>query len=113
MAEKSCVDRGHQLLEQCGKHALDPKDYPLLKRQATIFWNTDFAQLGIKFLNTIPASMSGKQYPVQCAVTNSNIICCSCSFKSGSEKNKIVCVHFLPVCFQLSILLSEVLAEHF
>ena len=58
--------------------------------------------------------MNKEDYNTEVAVTSNTILCCRCSCNSGCEKNeRVVCVHVLPVLFQLSMLLSDGLAQHF
>jgi hypothetical protein len=61
----------------------------------------------------IPASMKNDVYKTGIVATAKDILCCKCSCKCGSDgKERIVCVHNLPLLFLLTLLLFEDLAEH-
>ena len=53
------------------------------------------------------------KYVVQTAVTEKVLMCAACDCKIGGEKSeRIVCVHTLPLLYQLSLLLADGLAQH-
>jgi hypothetical protein len=69
--------------------------------------------MGIQLCNEIPASMKNEVYKVKVACTKRKLLACECDCKSGGkDKERITCVHCLPVCLQLSLLLMDGLAEH-
>ena len=57
--------------------------------------------------------MKKAQYKTSAALTAKELLGCQCDCQcSGKDKEKIVCVHILPLIFQLSLLLMEGLAEN-
>ena len=70
------------------------------------------ATIGIHLKNKIPASMKDCLYDTEVIVSRDNLVSCRCNCKCGGENNKnIACVYVLPLAFQLSLLLSDGLAE--
>ena len=54
----------------------------------------------------IKALMKNDKYQVEVTFNNSEIVSCSCNCKAGGyDKDKIMCVHVLPVLLQYTILL--------
>jgi SWIM zinc finger len=52
-------------------------------------------------------------YNVQVALTSTVLLACTCTCKAGSvDKEKIVCVHILPVIFQIGQIMWKGLSEH-
>ena len=114
-ANKSRSMEGYRLLKRMLRHSLDPKIAPLINTSAKLFQYE--GELGILLRNAVPASMRGIHYPAEVAITKDKIIYCSCSCACGIESKskcdgRIVCVHVLPVVYQLSLLLMDGLGEN-
>ena len=65
--------------------------------------------------NKISASMKDNMYNATVAFSNSSIIAASCDCVAGGGCNaneRVVCVHILPLIYQLTLLLDDGLAEH-
>ena len=106
------VDSGYRLLERCLRHAFDNKAETILNKEVT-FIRTKNGNIGITINNHIPASMRDKIYDVEACVTKNELLACRCNCQSGGqEKEKVVCVHVLPVLYQFTMLLHEGLAQH-
>lgn len=110
-ADGSRVDSGYRLLMRCIRHAFDSKTPSLDKNTAMLILHQ--GDVGIHLNANIPASMEKKVYQTGIAVTSTDILCCKCTCQCGSQgKERIVCVHNLPLLMLLTLLLFEALAEH-
>ena len=94
---------------------MDPKMVPLVGTSGELFMFK--GELGILLKNAVPASMRGVHYPAEVAITKDKILYCSCSCPCGIESKKksegrVVCVHVLPIIYQLSLLLMDGLGEN-
>ena len=68
---------------------------------------------GVALENKIPASMKDTEYKVKVAFTKDNLLASRCECHAGGdEKQRVVCVHTLPVIYQLTMLLDDGLSEH-
>ena len=91
---------------------MDPRCPALDNRTAKIF-KTCNGSIGIYLENNIPASMKACQYEPTVAFTSEGLLSCTCTCKCGGDHDdRIVCVHILPLIFQLAILLVDGLAEN-
>ena len=117
-ATKSRISTGFRLLKRCLRHAMDPKARPLEHSVAHLFkttTNDSNGEIGIVLRNKIPASMKDISYDVQIAFTPSKLLATQCQCHaggSGSANDRVVCVHNLPLIYQLVMLLDDGLAEH-
>ena len=63
--------------------------------------------------NLVPASMNQNKSDVLLAFSSDELMACKCDYKyRGEGGQKIICVHILPIIFQLSLLVVEGLAEN-
>ena len=84
-------------LERCLRHAFDNKADTILNEAATFIRTTD-EKIGIIINNHVPASMRDKIYDVEACVTKDELIACRCNCQSGGQgKEKVACVHVLPI----------------
>lgn len=112
LAYGSRADSGFRLLRRCARHAMDTKAKNLIDTDAKLF-KTKEGKAGILLQNKVQASMKSTAYNTYAAFTATELIACKCSCPCGGEGNeRIVCVHILPLIFQLSLLLVEGLAEN-
>jgi len=110
-AIKSRIDSGYWLLMRCVRHAFDSRTPSLDKNTATLILHD--GNVGIRIHSSIPASMKKNIYNAGVVATADAILCCKCTCQCGSQnKERILCVHILPLLFLLSLLLFEDLAEH-
>jgi hypothetical protein len=104
---------GFRLLKRCLRHALDPRTLPLMDQKACLFIHEKDGEMGLVIRNKISASMKEVEYESTIAFTSKDIIATSCECPAGGAKNeRAVCVHNLPVMYQLVMLLDDGLAEH-
>ena len=112
-ANKSRVGTGFRLLKRCLRHSFDPKANLLMERSASLFIDNKNNEVGLVLNNTIPASMKDAEYDVTTAFTKNDLIAAKCDCHAGGHENgRVVCVHTLPVLYQLVMLLDDGLAEH-
>ncbi len=115
-ASKARVGTGYRLLKRCLRHALDPKASPIDNTKATIFVNTNTQneqKFGLILTNRIVASMKDAAYESTIAFTCDEIVCARCECQAGaSNEERVLCVHNLPLIYQLVMLLDDGLAEH-
>lgn len=126
-ANGSRVDSGYRLLERCLRHATDPRSSPLIKTSIKLVADqtttqneglvNDHGGCCVILENKVPASMRQSIYNVKVAFSHNKLVACSCTCKAGGESEMkdegVVCVHTLPVIYQLYLLLIEGLAQHF
>ena len=104
---------GFWLLKRCLRHALDPRSLPLMDQKACLFLHEKDGEMGMLLRNKISVSMKEVEYESSIAFTSKDIIATSCQCPAGGVDNeRAVCVHNLPVMYQLVMLLDDVLAEH-
>ena len=112
-ANKSRDSAGFRLLKRCLRHAFDPKSHPLMEHKAMIFRNKKDGEIGLSLTNKIAASMKDAEYEVRVAFTKNDLLATKCECKAGGdEMQRVVCVHTLPVIYQLTMLLDDGLSEH-
>ena len=116
-ASNARVGSGYRLLKRCLRHALDPKAPPLHETKATIFISDDGGvdekEIGLILTNKVSASMKDAAYCSTVAFTCDKIQCAKCECQAGaSTKERVLCVHNLPLIYQLVMLLDDGLAEH-
>ena len=105
------VDSGYRLLMRCIRHAFDSRTQSLNNQIATLIWHQ--GEVGIHLSSSIPASMKNSVYCSEIAVTPTKLLCCKCSCHCGGQgKERILCVHNLPLLFLLTSLLFDGLAEN-
>jgi hypothetical protein len=70
-------------------------------------------EMGFMIMHQVRASMKSSLYDVMVSFTRKGIIACSCTCKAGSQGvERVVCVHILPVIFQMTLLMHDGLANH-
>ena len=105
------VDSGYRLLMRCVRHAFDSRTQSLKNQTATLIVHE--GEVGIHLSSSIPASMKSSVYCSEIAVTPTKLLCCKCSCHCGGQgKERILCVHNLPLLFLLTSLLFDGLAEN-
>ena len=84
-----------------------------MEQEATLFINEKDKSMGLVLENVIPASMKDAEYNVKTAFTKNELIACKCDCHAGGHNDeRVVCVHILPLIYQLTMLLDDGLAEH-
>jgi SWIM zinc finger len=57
--------------------------------------------------------MKSDTYDVKVAITKNDLMTCSCTCRAGSiDEEQIVCVHILPVLFQMTQILYFGMSQH-
>ena len=111
MAQHSRLDDGYRLLKRCIRHAFDSRCKSINGVVASLVKDKD-DNIGIRLGTDVPALMRKDIYQTEIVATATDILCCMCSCKCGSQGlERIVCVHILVILLLLSILLIEDLAE--
>ena len=112
-ANGSRASSGYSLLKRCLRHSFDPKAMPIMEQKASLFIHNKDGEMGMVLENKIPASMKDVEYDVSLAFTSKDLLATRCECQAGGEKSeRVVCVHALPVLYQLTMLLDDGLAEH-
>ena len=84
-----------------------------MEQKASLFVHEKDKEIGLVLENTIPASMKDSEYKVKLAFTKDELLASKCQCHAGGDNNqRVVCVHTLPVIYQLTMLLDDGLAEH-
>ena len=122
-AQGSRVISGERLLRRCIRHSLDPKTPSILRAHGSVFQHC--GEVGFAIRHQISPSFKDGMYSVTSAFTASSFLAAECNCEAGpecakpastgtssSDNGKHICVHCLPVLYQLTIILMECLAEH-
>ena len=92
---------------------MDPRTLPLTDQKARLFIHDKDGEMGLVLNNKVSASMKDTEYEVEIAFTKKEILATRCQCHAGGEKNeRVVCVHNLPLIYQLNMLLDDGLAQH-
>jgi hypothetical protein len=110
-ADGSRVKTGTRLCKRSCRHGTDPKAVDIRLSSGHVIEYED--EIGICLQHMVRASMKSAIYKVKVAFTYSNLVACSCNCKAGSfGLARIVCVHILPILFQIGQLLHYCMSEH-
>lgn len=112
IAQQSQIDSGYRLLARCVRHGHDPKMQSLFCNSADIVKLND-GSIGMILKMKVPASMKTQVYETTIAITANDLLATECSCRSGSkDSDRVVCIHNLPVAYNVTELLYDGLAEH-
>lgn len=105
----------HKLIRSCLRHANDPRARSILHEDITVFEHD--GEVGMFLQNVMPPSMdTNNEYFTRLAFSSTKIYCaeceCDCSGK-GTEDDRNICVHSLPLIYQLSRAFHEGIGVHF
>jgi hypothetical protein len=110
-ASGSRVLLGHRLLRRAVRHGIDPRTPDIRHARGHII--EEKGEIGLSLHHQVKASMRQEIYQIQVAFTSSGLVTCSCNCKAGSMgEEQIVCVHILPVLFQLTQVLYFGMSQH-
>jgi hypothetical protein len=98
------------LIKRAVRHLMDPKSIDIQECKGQVFEVDN--KIGLVISHQIKASMKTAIYNVTVALTCTNLLACTRACKAGSMNKKIVCVHILPVIFQIGQLMWRGLSEH-
>jgi predicted transcriptional regulator len=111
-AQGSRVGTGFRLCKRAVRHAMDPKSIDICTCSGQVF-ETENNKIGLVTTHKVKASMKQAVYNVQVALTSTDLLACTCTCKAGSvDQEKIVCVHILPVMFQIGQIMWKGLSKH-
>jgi predicted DNA-binding protein YlxM (UPF0122 family) len=112
-AEGSRVGSGFRLCKRAVRHAMDPRSIDIRKCTGFVIDVEEEQQIGLVLEHKVKASMKTTIYNTKIALTKTTLLACSCTCKAGSSgKEQVVCVHILPVLFQLGQLMWRGMSEH-
>ena len=112
-------------MRRCIRHSLDTKTPSILCAHGSVFQHR--GEVGFAIRHQISPSFKDGMYSyyVTSALIASSVLAAKCDCKAGPECTKTastgtsssdsgthICVHCLPVLYQLTMLLMECLAEH-
>lgn len=101
------------LLKRCLCHSFDPKCPPLMETTATTFIRNKEDNVGLVLNNKITASMKDVEYEVSTTFTKNDLLATKYGCHADShDKERVLCVHTLPLIYQLIMFLDDGLAEH-
>jgi hypothetical protein len=111
IAHAARVHEGFCLLLRTLQHSLDPQTESILAALGHIAIYDN--KLSFVVHHRVKALMRSEVYDVSVGFDDERIICCGCKCKAGGEnKEKIICVHVLPVIYQISLLCYDGLADN-
>ena len=100
-------------MKRCLCHALDPRAFPLINQKVSIFQSNKDGTLGLVLQNKVSASTKESEYKSMIAFTSKDILATKCQCHAGGKnEERVVCVHNLPLIYQLVMLLDHGLVEH-
>jgi hypothetical protein len=115
-AEGSRVEDGNRLCQRTLRHATDPRHTDIRLCNGYVIEEEDQDKdnnIGLVLKHNIKASMKNDTYKVELAFTCNDMISCSCTCRCGSIGiEKVLCVHILPVLFQIGQLMFMGMSEH-
>jgi hypothetical protein len=110
-AEGSRVGSGYRLMRRFVRHGIDPRTPDIRHAYGHII--EENGEIGLSHNHQIKASMRSEIYNVHVAFTKNDLVTCSCNCLAGSMgEEQIVCVHILPVLFQLTQILYFGMGQH-
>jgi hypothetical protein len=100
------------LAKRTFKHSIDPQTKNIIKSAGYVVNYSGAATLLVH--HQVIASMKQQSYKVSACFSAKNLVACSCTCKAGCHQGpeRVMCVHILPVLYQITILLFEGMAEH-
>jgi hypothetical protein len=102
---------GYRLLKRCIRHALDSPSVDIRLAKVSVV-KVEY-ETALLVEHKVRASMKQELYDVTVCFTKQTVFACSCTCKCGGQgTEKILCIHVLPVMYQMSLLVFEGLAEH-
>jgi hypothetical protein len=109
-AEAARLHEGFRLIMRCLRHAIDPQAFSLIYATGYIVLYEE--QPALLLHHRVKASMKDQLYEVSVCFTEKTIISCQCSCKIGAmELERVMCVHVLPVIYQMTLMLFDGLAD--
>ena len=110
-AEGARVQSGYRLIKRCIRHAIDPQTNSILEASGMIVRHCNHPAIVVH--HRMKASMKNATYDVTVAFTSDHLISCKCSCKAGCHgEGRVMCVHILPVLYQITMLMYDGLAEN-
>jgi SWIM zinc finger len=113
-ADGSRLSQGCRLCHRTVRHGMDPQQTNIRLCVGNIIEDEDKqnGSVGLHLQHQVKASMKNDAYQVQLAFSTSDLIACRCTCRAGSMgTEKIVCVHILPVLFQIGQLMFQGMSE--
>jgi hypothetical protein len=98
-------------LKRAIRHTVDPRTPDI--RYSTSQTIEVQGEIGLLVHTQVKATMRNATYDVKVAFTKNNLVACSCTCQAGSMgEERIVCVHILPILFQLTQLTYFGMGQH-
>lgn len=102
---------GHRLKQRCLRHGMDTRTPELAYASGSVI--TYNGKTGLYIKHRIQASMKQDVYECEVAFTKEAIIANTCTCMCGClAQDKVLCVHILPIIYQVHMLLCDGLALH-
>jgi hypothetical protein len=102
---------GYRLLKRCIRHAMDSYACDIIDAKVDVV--KVHGEIYLTITHKVRASMKQDVYDVIACFNNKTVLACQCSCKCGSnQEEKIMCIHILPVMYQVSLFLYDGLGEH-
>ena len=112
-AFESRINSGYRLLDRCARHAMDPKT-PSLKDCEIEIRQLQNGDVVFVIETDVYASMKKASYQVKVAVSKDKLLACQCNCKAGGQgRERVVCVHVLPVLLLMTIAICKSFGLHF
>jgi hypothetical protein len=112
------IAKGARLDEACFRlamrtimHAIDPQTRNIVKATGNVVTYAGATCLLVH--HEVLASMKQQSYAVFVCFSAKQLVACRCTCQAGCQgQERVMCVHILPVLYQITLLLFEGLAEH-
>jgi hypothetical protein len=110
-AEEARYHEGFRLVKRCMMHALDPETESIVAASGQVVLYQEKPCFLIH--HRIHASMKDDCYDVVVCFNAEMIVACSCGCKAGGEtRDRIMCVHILPIIYQMCMLCFDGWADN-
>jgi hypothetical protein len=112
-AEESRVqkDAGYQIVERCLRNAVDSQTKHIKNSECHIVLYNNKPSILVH--HQVCALMKSNEYSTSMCFNDEDMIACKCECKAGCEGNgRVLCVHVLPLIYQITHLLFDGLADN-
>jgi hypothetical protein len=102
---------GGHLVDRCIRHSTDQETPDLMEATGHVVEYQDEPRLLLNHI--VRSSMKQDEYKVSVCFSEETIVSCSCDCRVGSiGTGRVLCVHVLPVIYQMTLLLFDGLADN-
>jgi hypothetical protein len=102
---------GGRLVDRCLRHSTDQETPDLMEATGHVVEYQEQPRLLLN--HVVRSSMKQDEYKVSVCFSEETIVSCSCDCRAGSiGTGRVLCVHVLPVIYQMTLLIFDGLADN-